>query len=398
MTVLSAHSAVASRDRCASMRASNGVMRLSRVPRTRRALLSSCVAMEVCGMSTAAAAAGKKPIGSLECTSACRVAVRNARFADALGLAPKTAPKLPQFSNELVRYFATDRRAALAVQQSLCDFVQSPRASVSLRHQLQMHSVRTATEPVRVTQGLLAFASALARAFDLEAIPVENAGAMLSGLGARGADLDIRRTRTSRIPHPLPSETFAHPHADRLVAAAMRPQSPAPPKKVTKRPEYNAVLITGLQEPLAADVALLTAALENASLNGKRRWQTEYVPQGAVLHSIRLEPLSLAAVAGSAPPPELASLSSNERRLAAFASTVQQVLRTATEDNGLAAELAEVSPDMEMVRCQFAKASISDDAVAPTVAASAVSAAPATQAEPAEPAAPIASTEQETSD
>lgn len=302
-------------------------------------------------MSTAAAAAGKTPQSALECTNACRVAVRNARFADALGLAPKH--QTPSFSNEFVRFFSLDRRAAMAVQQSLCDFVQSPRASVSLRHQLQMHSVRTATEPLRITQSLLSFAAALARVFDLETTHVENTGAMLTGLGARGADLDIRRVRTSHIPQPLPSELLTQPHAELILAEKMRPKTPAAPKNVWKRREFNAVIVTGLPETLAADATLLNAALEDASLSGRRRWQVEFVHGGVVLHDIRLEPLSLAAVTRAAPPPELAALSSTERRLATFASSVRECLQHATAQDTLAAELAEMSLDRKLVRRQW---------------------------------------------
>ena len=72
-----------------------------------------------------------------------------------------------------------------------------------------------------------------------------------------------------------------------------------------------------------------------------------------MLHDIRLEPLSLAAVTRAAPPPELAALSSTERRLATFASSVRECLQHATAQDTLAAELAEMSLDRKLVRRQW---------------------------------------------
>ena len=313
--------------------------------------------MDVCG----AVAGGGAPAAShqLECTAACRMAQRNARVASALGLAapPAAARTDALYSDALVRFAASDRRTAQAVQDVLCDFVQSPRAFVYLRQQLQLHAVRQGLEPPRTGSSVLAFARELAGVFSLAVEPCTEEGALQTGTAPTGrVDLRLRRTRECKIPEPLLVEyVAANPDRARRALAYAPPPTPAPKAPwapaATRRPSaLNALVLSGLPAHLHDDVDALALALEGASLSHRRTWRSTPAPDGGVvLHDFVLEPLSLAAVAsGGTPSPAtgaLGALSLPERRLAHMRDEVRGALLDAVPDAAaVAVELAEFEP------------------------------------------------------
>ncbi|WFD31800.1 FKBP12-associated protein [Malassezia sp. CBS 17886] len=267
--------------------------------------------MDVCGGSTDA----------LACTADCKTAQRNARFASALGLAAATRDA--QYSDDVLRYAAQDRRVAAAVQDALGEFIQSPRAAAQLRSALSASAARTFADPVRVDADLLAFAAALASVYGLDAEPCAPDG-VLRPRDARVGDLSVRRTRTSRIPAPLLTEVL-----DRSPARGTAAPGEAPRVRAAAPRRLDAVVLSGLPAPLAADLDVLDAAL--APVRGARRWRLARSACGrVVVHTIQLPPLSLAAVAagtGSAKPG--ASLTTTEMRLVGVRDDVRAALASA---------------------------------------------------------------------
>ncbi|KAI3624370.1 hypothetical protein CBS14141_002798 [Malassezia furfur] len=234
--------------------------------------------MEVCGMSTGAPR--RDALAPLPCTPACKVAQRNARFASALGLA--AAPSAaPAYDAPLFRFAATDRRAALAVQDALGEFVQSPRAAAQLRPLLSQLALRAGTEPPRVSVALLDFATRLAHVYGLDVEPCTEQGAVRMGTltHARGADVRVRRARGAHVPTPLLTEYMAThaQHVKQALAspaasprpawgggAAARGASPAPPAPA----RFNALALTGLPAHLVAGPCVAHA---DAGARGARR-------------------------------------------------------------------------------------------------------------------------------
>lgn len=280
-------------------------------------------------------------LAPLPCTPACKVAQRNARFASALGLA--AAPSAaPAYDAPLFRFAATDRRAALAVQDALGEFVQSPRAAAQLRPLLGQLALRAGTEPPRVSVALLDFATRLAHVYGLDVEPCTEQGAVRMGTltHARGADVRVRRARGAHVPTPLLTEYMAThaQHVKQALAspaasprpawgggAAARGASPAPPAPA----RFNALALTGLPAHLVADPASLTPMLAPAARDGRRSWHVDALDTQLVLRDIQLEPQSAAAVASAsagASDGPCADLAPSERRLVALADEIRAVL------------------------------------------------------------------------
>lgn len=278
----------------------------------------------------------------LPCTPACKIAQRNARFANALGLA-SGARSEEVYAPELVRYARAEKRAVVAVQDALSDFIQSPRAAVLLRAQLQQLSVRTGVEMPRVSIGLLEFVQQLAPVYGLETELCTEQGEVRMGAMptlARGTDLRLRRTRAARIPSVLLSEYLVrHPGQAKI---------PAPSSTSAPAQAFNAVLISGLSPSI--DDASLETMLAPATLAGRRRWRAERVSESTVvLCEIQLEPQSIAAIAGGTSQGTYAALSPSERRLGRVADEVHTALRQTPQGKHLQAELAAFVPGARRV-------------------------------------------------
>ena len=297
--------------------------------------------MDVCGMSTVSPRRDALP--TLECTPQCKVAQRNARFASALGLASGSSAGEALYDAPLLRYASAERRSALAVQEALADFIQSPRAAVLLRPQLQQLAIRNGMEPARVTTALLDFTTALAKVYGVEVEACNEQGVLRIGTPttARGTDLRLKRARGSRVPSPLLSEYIAaNPERVKRTMAA----APAPVVRTTTSApmRFNAVALSQVPAHLAEDPASLAPMLHGASLGGRRRWRVDRSAQGGlVLCDVQLEPLSAAAVASaSGAQGPYASLSAPERRLGRLADDVNAALRAAAPGTPILAELA----------------------------------------------------------
>lgn len=278
--------------------------------------------LDVCG---AAPGVERKPAPPLECTPACKVAQRNARFAQALGLDAQHREETT-YDAALVQHVAIDPRGAQIVQDVLNEFVQSPRMTSQLRMLLVSYVARRQCEPIKVNTALLVFTEKLARTYHLDAELCTPEGLLFSGTpppGGQGVDVRVKRTRDTRIPVVSLTE-YASTQPARASLEARRTRTAAQPTK----PVANAVWMEGTRDE--AEDAALAAALQPATLNGKRSWTLVHTNAGTVFTNIRLEPQSLAAIAGR-PKPRGADVLSlpSERRLLWLCEDVKHALNSA---------------------------------------------------------------------
>lgn len=251
----------------------------------------------------------------LTCTSACDVAERNARFASALGLRASSASV--EYDASLRQYVALDARGAQAVQDILNEFVQSPRASAQVRALLVAYTLRRGLDAIRVREPLCTFVEQLAAVYHVATERVT-----LDGV----EDVRVRRTRDSKIPSVLLTEATAAQPARAALEARRARQEAWAHVPATARLQGNALVLRSVPASLQAPDALAAALHDVQRGPPPCSWSLAMFDDTAVLHSVQLAPLSLAAVAQASARPGTEALRPMERRLLSLSEAVQAAL------------------------------------------------------------------------